>query len=320
MVIPHEKKRIMNIYISSYINDDDIEERELDKKDLKIFKDILKENNNELLYNKIKEMNLFEDAFNNRFYNIINKELEETLGKDWKLNGETKINLFKNYIENGILIPIIFYFKKVMIMINLFSGNEMIKLFSLLKKCLKLKLFLYKNNNIWKQAKDLEEKEDNSILLEHFNIFKFHNNINISIIDHTKFFSQENIDITKESLDIINSNKISIYDYSIFFEIIEKELFPLIKEKKPIIFNSKFNYKFKNDFKELENLFKIKKSFIKSEEHKKLIKSMIIYKYTKSNCDNENNSSILSILSELNLEYEINFRNILLSIIIKIII
>ena len=318
MVIPHEKKRIMNIYISSYINDDDIEERELDKKDLKIFKDILKENNNELLYNKIKEMNLFEDAFNNRFYNIINKELEETLGKDWKLNGETKINLFKNYIENGILIPIIFYFKKVMIMINLFNGNEMIKLFSLLKKCLKLKLFLYKNNNIWKQAKDLEEKEDNSILLEHFNIFKFHNNINISIIDHTKFFSQENIDITKESLDIINSNKISIYDYSIFFEIIEKELFPLIKEKKPIIFNSKFNYKFKNDFKELENLFKIKKSFIKSEEHKKLIKSMIIYKYTKSNCDNENNSSILSILSELNLEYEINFRNILLSIIIKI--
>ena len=42
MVIPHEKKRIMNIYISSYINDDDIEERELDKKDLKAYVERLK--------------------------------------------------------------------------------------------------------------------------------------------------------------------------------------------------------------------------------------------------------------------------------------
>ena len=173
MVIPHEKKRIMNIYVSSNINEDDIEERELDKKDLKIFKDILKENNNELFYNKIKEMNLFEDAFNNRFYNIINRELEETLDKDWKLNDRSKIYLFKNYIENGILIPLIFYFKKIMIMINSFSGIEMIKLFSLLSKCLKLKLYLYKNNNIWKNSTNSSDNEGNSTLLEQFNIYKY---------------------------------------------------------------------------------------------------------------------------------------------------
>ena len=320
MIIPHEKKRIMNIYISN-INEDDIEEKELDKKDLKILKDILKENNNELLYNKIKEMNLFEDAFNNKFYNIINKELEEALNKDWKLTDDTKIIIFKNYIENGILIPIIFYFKKVMIMIDSFSGNEMIKLFSLLSKCLKLKLFLYKNNNIWKKSIN---KKENSTLLEQFNIFKY-NNINISIIDHTKFLSKENIDITKESLEIINSKRISIYDYSIFYEIIEKELFSLIKEKKAIIFNYKFyKTKYKNDssiniiMDDFENAIKKDdKDFIKSEEHRRLIKLLIIYKYNKSICDNENNSSILSILSELNLEYEINFRNIFLSIVIK---
>ena len=70
-----------------------------------------------------------------------------------------------------------------------------------------------------------------------------------------------------------------------------------------------------NDF---ENMIeKENKNFVKSEEHKRLIKSLVIYKYSKSICNNENNSSIISILSELNLEYEINFRNILLSIIIK---
>ena len=207
-------------------------------------------------------------------------------------------------------------------MINSFSGIEMIKLFSLLSKCLKLKLYLYKNNNIWKNSTNSSDNEGNSTLLEQFNIYKYNNNINTSIIDHSKFLSQENIDMTKESLELINSNKISIYDYSIFFEITEKELFSLIKEKKAIIFDyKKFNNKYKNDssinkiMNDFENIIeKENKNFVKSEEHKRLIKSLVIYKYSKSICNNENNSSILSILSELNLEYEINFRNILLSI------
>lgn len=57
----------------------------LDKKELKILKEIIKENNNEKLYNKIKELDLLEDPFNERFYYIINKELEYILQKDMLL-------------------------------------------------------------------------------------------------------------------------------------------------------------------------------------------------------------------------------------------
>ena len=313
LIIPREKKKIMNIYIPGNLNEDDLSEREIDKNDLKILKELIKQNNYEMLYDKMKEMYFLEDIFNIRFYNIINKEFDEVLQKKWKLNDDNKISSFKNYIENGLLIPVIFYFKKIIIMIHILTGIEMIQLFSLLEKCLRLKIFLYENyNNIWINNEN-EEKEENSFLFTEYN---YSNNKGISIIDHAKFENIENKNITKEFLNIIQSNKISVYDYTSLYHILEIELFSLIKEKKAKIFNYK---KDKEDaLININNLNNYtKKDFAEIEVYKRLCKSIILYKNSKILCNNDNNSSFLSILSELNLEFEINFRNILLSIIIK---
>ena len=303
-IVPREKKKIMNFYL---YYEEKMVEKEIDKKDVKILKDIIKENNNEKLLNKSKELNILEDAFNRKFFYIINKEIDELFQKDWKLDNDEIINSFRNYIENGILIPVIFYFKKILIMVDSFTGYEMIQLFSLLEKCLKLKLYLYENKNIWMK----ERKSKKFILFQKCNIFNISsNNKNISMIDYTKLQSEENYQLTKESLNLIKSNKISVYDYSILYQLLEKELFSLIKERKVFIFNYK-NNRDKYDYEDL--LKKEKKDFILSEEQKRLIKALIIYKNSKIIYNNENNSSILSILSEINLEYEINFRNLLIS-------
>ena len=313
-LISRDRKRIFNNH-NYYEND--INERELDKKDLLLLKDLIKENNTEKLFIKAKELNILEDAFNRKFYKIINKEIENTIKKEWKFNNNEEIYSFRNYIENGILIPIIFYFKKIMIMINTFSGYEMIQLFSLLEKCLKLKLLLYENNVIWIK----EKKVDKFILYEQSSLFKIpNNNKNISIIDIDKLQDNNNYQLTKESLDMIVNNKISVYDYSSLYQLIEKELYCLIKERKTYIFdykNNKNKYKDETSINNIINDFEIfiqkdKKDFAFSEEQKRLIKSFLIYKNNKSICNNKNNSSILSILSEINLEYEINFRNLLL--------
>ena len=314
-----ERKRKRDMYI---INDDNIIERDIDNKDLILLKEIIKENDNKKLYNKIKELNLFEDAFNRRFYYIINNELDDILQKDWKLNNIKVINSFRNYIENGILIPIIYYFKKIMIMVDSFTGYEMIQLFSLLEKCLKLKIYLYENHYIWNN----EIKPNKFILFEHYNIFNcYYKNRDISIIDHEKFQKNENFHLTKEYLDIIKSKKISLYDFSILYQILEKELFCLIKEKKPFIFHYKNNrdiYKEESTINIIINNFenfmkKNKKDFVFLDTQKRLLRALIIYKHSKMIHNNENNSSILSVLSEINLEYEINFRNLLLSSIIQ---
>ena len=318
VIINKEKKKIMNLNdIDDNINKLD----NLDKKELKILKEIIKENNNEKLYNKIKELDLLEDPFNERFYYIINKELEYILQKDMLLIDNKKINSIRYYIENGILIPIIFYFKKIIVMINSFTGKEMIKLFSLLEKCLKLKLYLYENQNIWINIKN---NEKNNIIFEQCNIFKYSNKQH-SIIDNTKFQKNENIKITKESLDFIKNKKISLYDYSALYYLLEKELFCLVNQRKVKIFNDK---DYKNKYINESNIDKIihnyenknkeyKKEYNITEIEKKLLKTLIIYRNCKLIYNNENNSSIFSILPELNFDYETNFRNILISIFIK---
>lgn len=48
---------------------------------------------------------------------------------------------------------------------------------------------------------------------------------NSSILDGFSFYDKKSIELTKQSLNYINSNKISIFDFSSLYQIIEKEFF-----------------------------------------------------------------------------------------------
>ena len=63
-------------------------------------------------------------------------------------------------------------------------------------------------------------------------------------------------------------------------------------------------------------LIKKRKNYL-SNIQKRVIKALIIYKYSKLSSFNETNSSFFSILSEITLGYETNYRNLLINLLIN---
>ena len=310
------------------------EESDISSEELENLMEVINEKDNERFYYECKKMNILEGAFNENFYEIVNYELDNVQKniENIKLNNQEKIEYVRNYIENGILIPLIFYFKKIFTFVHLLSGEEVKYLFVLVKKIIDFKIFIYdfeinfwKNNSL-KKNKTLEENPDifhnkNEIVnSQHYYYTKYRN---ASIIDGERLKDIQSIGPTYETLNYINSNKFSIYDYSALYQIIEKELFSLIKDRKI--------QKIKDNFNERENK-SLNKKIMESDEklllyekdknnmsdfQKRLFKALIIYKYCKLSCFNETNSSFFSILTEITLGYETNYRTLLITLLIK---
>ena len=325
------KKQLINLNIlnkrKSLISmDDDIN---INNKKLEKLMKIIKNNNDEQLCLKCKDINILEDAFNKKFYNIINFELDHIKKniENIKLNSPEKIESLRNYFENGLLIPIIFYFKKIFTLVHFFTGEEMIKLFALVKKAIKLKIFISEFRiDFWQIYNDDKQKniEKNiNMYLEENEIINSQNNYTIyknpSIIDGT-YFTDRLIELTYESLEYIKSHKISIFDYTSLYQIINKELFSLIKNR--TVLNILNNFKEKNHKSLNKKINNEEKKLLNGKNHipalqKRLLKVLIIYKYSKLTCFNENNSSILNILPEITLGYETNYRNLLINLLIN---
>ena len=306
------------------------EECDIDSDELEKISEIMNQNNKEKFYYKCKEKNILEKAFNEKLYYIINYEIDNIKIKLQNINLKLpdRIEYVRNYIENGLLIPIIFYFKKVFTLIHLFNGEEMIKIFSLVKKSINLKQYISELKvDFWKKdsiSRDNSLKDNQNVLFEKHQInncqnYYFSKYRNASIIDG-KYFDDNFIGSTYESLDQINLFKISIFDYSSLYQIIDKEFFSLLKERK--VLNDLENSK--------ENMSKIlSRRIIKYDEkilidknnmsdiRKRLLKVLIIYKYSKLAFINEPNHSIFNILSEISLDYESNYRKLLVKLLIN---
>ena len=309
------------------------EENDLNTDDLEDLYRIINQNNNELFYSKCKDFNIFEDAFNEKFYNIINSELDyfkNNINK-FKLNNKEKVENVKNYIENGLLIPIIFYFKKAFTLVNSFTGKEMIKLYYLVQKCLSFKIHVYKfKNDIWRKSIneiDPEKNENINLFFDLSEIYNsqnyyFSNRRNASIIDSSYLFDNKRMSSTYESLAFIKSNKISMYDYSSLYQIMEKEFFILIKDRKLLNITKAFKDQNieeslkKKKIREEEKILNLKKKY-NSDLQKRLLRTYIIYKYNKISCYNENYSSLFSILPEISLGYETNYRHLLITLLVN---
>ena len=321
------RKKIFNHKNNKFEKPNDINSDDLDD-----LMEIIKDNNNDAFYLKCKHIDILENVFNEDYYNIINDEIDncKTHIKNIKLNSQEKIGCVKNYIENGLLIPLIFYFKKVFTLVHLFTGKEMIKLYLLIEKSLSFKLYLFDlKNEIWENCLNKEniDKDIKNSFLEKdeliYSKYYYYTNYGYpSIIRESYFLDTKSITSIYESLDYIKSNKTSIFDYSSLYQIIEKEFFTLIKDRK--LLNIIDNFKEKNNYeilnkktlKEEEKLI-IDNKIYNSNSERRLLKALIIYKHSKLSCFKENNSSFLSILSEISLGYDTNYRNLLITLLIN---
>jgi len=305
------------------------EECDIDTDELEKIIEIMNQNNKDKFYYKCKEKNILEKAFNEKLYYIINYEIDNIKIKlqNINLNLPDRIEYVRNYIENGLLIPIIFYFKKIFTLIHLFNGEEMIKIFSLVKKSINLKQYIselkvdFWNNGPISRKNSL--KNSQNVLFEKNEINNCQNYYytkyrNASIIDG-KYFNDNFIGSTYESLDQINLFKISIFDYSSLYQIIDKEFFSLIKERKVLSNLENLNERVSKILN--RRVIKYDEKILiennMSDIRKRLLKVLIIYKYSKLAFINEPNHSIFNILSEISLDYESNYRKLLVKLLIN---
>ena len=161
-------------------------------------------------------------------------------------------------------------------LIEIFMREEMIKLYSLIEKCIHLKLYLLEyKSDLWKDCINDEHivVSDNtnmqSIFFDNDEIintqYYYYTNYKYpSIIDGTHFVNKKKLHLTENSLDFLKSNKNSLFDYSLLYQIMEKEFFCLLKDKK--VLNISYNFKEKNNYGDL-NKKKIR------EDAKKIIKT-----------------------------------------------
>ena len=323
-----EIKKLQNNIPPNKIKDIKLGKNDLDNRNLD--KLIRLMNNNEIFMQKCKKLQILDDLIDQKFYDIINYELDNIRNniESIKLNNPDTIESARNYIENGLLIPIIFYFKKIFSLIHFFSGEDMIKIFCLIEKSIKLKLYLSEFKiDLWSYTlKENINLEDNkNIYLSEIELNNSKYNFlskykNPSLINPLSFINKNSINSSYESLKNIKSGYVSLFDYTFLYQIIDKEFFYLIKERK--ILNIIRNIKMNNNktlnkkMKEEEILlFKKTKNNI-SDINKRLLKALIIYKNTKLLTLNENNSSFLNILSEITLDYKANYRNLIIRLLI----
>ncbi len=81
----------------------------------------------------------------------------------------------KNYLENGLLIPIIYFLRRCFAFAHNFSGKEMIKLYKLIIECCNLRLYISDfKYDFWKEFLDRQSLyEENEKKYININLYDF---------------------------------------------------------------------------------------------------------------------------------------------------
>ena len=138
------------------------------------------------------------------------------------------------------------------------------------------------------------------------------------LINGKNFIDGEIIKTSNNSLKILRSKNFTCFDYTLLYSIVEKNLFCLISEYSQNSIGELFSEK-----EEDINIQLLNKPFStinnnNSNINEKLYKIYLLYKNNKNIITEEENSSFFNILPEICIEYETNFRNLLIFTLISI--
>ena len=278
-------------------------------------------------------------VFDNETYDVLLNELinlKDIIG-NVKVYEEDQMESLRNYFENGLLIPIIYFLKRAFVFAHCFSGKEMLKIYELIIESCNLRLYIaeYKNN-FWAEDNDIgyvddeykvdynfANENDSQVLnyvIEKENFCKVYNNKSYFI--NGDFCVNHSLnEITEKALHTLQKRKSLCFDFTSLYNIFEKNLLSLLKDRKENNYGDFFNEEekgisLKSIEKEESLLFPSYKAL--NEKQKKIIRLYMIYNLCKKYYStNENNSSLFSILPELCLEYETNFRTLLITFLVN---
>ena len=292
-------------------NEDKVDDEEL-YKELKTLKNsfIQKKNNN------MKSENI--KCFDSVVYDLLINELNSVndILSDINTSSNDEMQTLGEYFQSGLLIPIIFFFKKTLALAHNLTGEELVKLYELVVQTITLKITIseYKYN-FW--------DNDNNNYGSNFedDLFCTHmiNSQNDILINGKYFIDGEIIKISNNILKTLKSKNFSCFDYTLLYNIVEKHLFCLISEYSQNSIGELFSEKEEDiNLQFLNNPFPILNNNY-SEVNEKYYKIYLLYKNNKDLIANEENiSSFFNILPEICIEYETNFRNLLIFTLISI--
>ena len=280
----------------------------------------------ELEYKQIKTANFDykENNFNNQnaavkcfdtyIYDLLINELNnvpEIIG-EINTSSADEMQTLGEYYQHGLLIPIIFFLKKSYAVAHNFKGIELIKLYDLVVQTINLKITISElKYNFWdnKKAYNYEDNFENDLFSIHML-----NNRKDFLINGNLFIGAEIIKKSNQILKKIKSRNFSCFDYSLLYNIVDKNLFNLLNQYTENFIGDLFSEK-----EEDINMLMLNKppQFNISEINEKLYKIYLLYKNNKNLMSDENNSSLFNILPEICIEFGTNYRNILLFILIS---
>ena len=255
-------------------------------------------------------------CFDYRTFNVLTYELTnvEVITEDTKVNDKDGREHLKEYFEHGLLIPLIAFFKKSFYVIHCFTGKENLNLFDLIVLALKLKIYIsqYKYD-FWKEENDEDEKEKN--LLEYMKEY----NSTQSRIDGSFCLNEQIIRKTEENLQKMEKKNFECFDYSLLYQILHKNFFLILKDVP--LSNVLEDFGDGGDEVSLRDIIEIENREIEEinkypENKKRFIRVLYTYKLGKESISDEENSSLFSALSDISLEFETNYRNLLINILI----
>ena len=270
--------------------------------------------------------------FDYNIYELLMNELRNVkeIISEVNLFIDTKMEILRNYFENGLLIPIIFFLKKTFVFSHCLTGQEILKLYEMVIECLKFRLYIAEfKYDFWKESLDKSHQDNNEknyfntlfdyLKAEEENFCRLYNN-RTSIIDGS-FCINSGLNIsTEKNINLLKTKIFLGFDFTTLYYIFEQNIFSLLKDRnintyKEYFIDKKNEVTIKMLKNEENNLFKEYKNM--SEIDKRIIRLYLIYKHCKRNISTENDSSLFNILTEINLENETNYRNLLISLLIN---
>ena len=275
----------------------------------------------------------FKPCFDNNIYQLLINELKniKEITSEIKLFMEEEMEILRNYFENGLLIPIIYFLKRTFAFSHCLTGKEMLKLYELIIESCNLRLYIAEfKYDFWKEMVDtdsiLEENEINIFNINEFDCLKeedsfcrIYNNKRFMI--NGSFCINNNLNnATKSAINILKAKKFLCFDYTFLYGIFDQNIYSLLKDRKINKYKEYFTHKeksisLKNIKKEEYQLFPNYKDL--DEIKKRIIRLYLLYKNSKTIISNENNSSLFSILPEICLQNETNYRYLLITFLIK---
>lgn len=268
--------------------------------------EISKNNDSEMFYflNNILSISENNDTSDNDNFELIMKELKYSNTITEKIIVENPV-LLLYYYEQALLLPIKVYLNKFFSQAKSKNGKEILNIYDMIVSCLSLKYIMINNDIITLAESNYKTSGFYTSAKDHFKY---------SILIPSKFTKNRQFELIKSIEEMLNEN-FKFFDYTNLYRIADIHILSSIKEKKIRnlidIYNEQDN--FTNE--EFDNYINLKKEELMPRvENKNIVNNNLVSLYSLYMFQKVNfkNLSIINILSDIQIHFDLSIRNLLL--------